>query len=288
MAEEVAEVEVGGDVAPETQVEEVAVETNEETPYSDSFINSITDETLKSAPLWDRLKGKSADELAQYIKETQAYNGKKGDIPKEDASPEAIAEFYGKLGTPNNSDGYETTISDEFRETVGDEMAQMYEAQVKGFADVAHPLHLTEAQHAGVLDYYMTTAAEEQIAQKAELDKQSEANEAALSKEWGDGKEAINLSIEAMLKNNGMSAEQVAWAKEAGILSEPALAIPLAKISAKFADDPEIGHHHTQSQEGVQDQIMDIQMQMSGLMSEGKSIPPQLKQKLNSLFAKVK
>ena len=74
---------------------QVVVETSETTEESnqttsdsfvDSMLNQIEDESVKSAGFWKTLEGKGATEVGQYIKELQSFAGKKGDIPKSDAT----------------------------------------------------------------------------------------------------------------------------------------------------------------------------------------------------------
>ena len=92
--------------------EEVVEEVAEETPveessesFVDSMLSQIDNEDVKSAGFWKNLEGKDANEVGKYIKELQSFAGKKGDIPKSDASQEEWDAFYNKLGRPENVDG---------------------------------------------------------------------------------------------------------------------------------------------------------------------------------------
>ena len=87
--------------------EEVVEEVAEETPveessesFVDSMLSQIDNEDIKSAGFWKNLEGKDANELGQYIKELNNFAGKKGDIPKSDATEEEWNAFYEKLGRP--------------------------------------------------------------------------------------------------------------------------------------------------------------------------------------------
>lgn len=284
--EVIEEAEVADNGIVETA--EVVEEEAPETAFSDTFISSIKDEELKGNKMWDNLKGKSADEIGQYMKELKSFTGKKGDIPGKDASDEQWAEFYGKLGRPESADAYDFEIGQEFKDLVGDDQMPYYEGLIGTIKDQAFALGADSDKAEAAVDSLLALVAEQTEGVNKELAKVVEANKAELAKEWGDGAESIANSIDALMKNNGMSDEQVEWARENGIFTEPAIAIPLARLAAKFADDPEIGHHQTQTQMGIKDQIAEVQAEMSTHLQTDGSVPAHLKTKLNSLWAKVK
>jgi hypothetical protein len=140
-----------------------------------------------------------------------------------------------------------------------------------------------------LVNWFLERAGTQNEAMQTQMDEQATANEATLAKEWGDPKavEAISKSIVATFKKFGMTQEQIDWANDLGVFQEPALAIPLAKIAAQFADDPELGHHHTKTQEGVQDQLSEVTEQIKDFVREGKKVPDHLKSKKSELFAKL-
>ena len=116
----------------EEVVEEVVEESNTQpASFVSSMLDQIEDAEIKDAGFWKNLEGKDATEVGKYIKELQSFAGKKGDIPKPDASEEEWGEFYGKLGRPENIDGYDFTIGDEFRELVGEDSAPFFEKAVE-------------------------------------------------------------------------------------------------------------------------------------------------------------
>jgi hypothetical protein len=285
------EVEVAEEVVEEVAevVEEVAeVEEAPETAFSDTFIDSITDEELKGNKMWANLKGKSADEVGRYMKELKSFTGKKGDIPGKDATDKDWADFYGKLGRPETVEAYDFDLVDEFKELVGAESVPYYEGLVSTIKEQAFKMGANPEMAEAAVDSLLALVAEQTEGTNKELEKAAEANKAALDKEWGEGAESISSSIDALMKNNGMTQEQVDWARENGIFTEPAIAIPLARLAAKFDDDPEIGHHQTQTQMGLKDQIADVQLKMKEHLQDDGQIPRELKDKLNSLWGKVK
>jgi coenzyme F420-reducing hydrogenase alpha subunit len=290
MSEEVVEAaEAPVEAETTTEVTESTPETTEASQaFSDTFIGSIEDEELRGKLEGYNLGGKSADDVAKYLAELKSFTGKKGDIPKPDASPEEWAEFYGKLGRPESADAYDVALTDEFKELVGDDSMAHYESMVDTIKAQAFEMGANADQAEAAVTSMIELVAGQLEASNKELAKQAEENEAALKTEWGDGYETISNSVDALMKNNGMTQEQVDWARENGVFSEPALAIPLAKIAAKFADDPEIGHHQTQTQNGIQDQIKETEFQITDYMSRGESVPKHLMEKRNDLYSRAK
>jgi hypothetical protein len=288
-------VEVGEEVevaeVSDSGVQEAPAEVVGEAPdaaFSDTFIESFTDEDLKGNKMWDNLKGKSADEIGHYMKELKSFTGKKGDIPGKDATDKDWSDFYSKLGRPESVEAYDFDLGDEFKEIVGADSLPYYEGIVSTIKEQAFAMGANPEQAEKAVDSLLALVAEQTEGINGELTKSTEANKAALDKEWGEGAESISNSIDALMKNNGMTQEQVEWARENGIFTEPAIAIPLARLAAKFADDEEIGHHQTQTQMGIKDQIADVQYKMKQHLQDDGQIPKELKDKLNSLWGKVK
>jgi hypothetical protein len=254
----------------------------------ESFLESMTDEDVKGHKMWENLKGKDANEVGRYFKELKSFTGKKGDIPGKDATDEQWGEFYSKLGRPESADAYDFEIGQEFVDLVGAEAMPYYEGLIGTIKDQAFAMGASSDKAEAAVDSLLAMVAEQTEGVNAELAKVTEANKAALEKEFGDGFDSINSSIDALMKNNGMTQEQVDWARENGIFTEPAIAIPLAKLAAKFADDEEIGHHQTQTQSGVADQIAALDHEMGEFIAKGDAIPQYMHDKRNELWAKVK
>ena len=145
MSEEVVEVADTPTEAPNEAVEtatptETTVDTPEvskasEQAFSDSWLGKLEAEDLKGDKTLERLKGKSEEEIARYIKELASWNGKKGDIPAKDASDEEKEAFAIKMGRPETIDGYDFNINDDFSEVVGADNVPYYQQKVDGFKE---------------------------------------------------------------------------------------------------------------------------------------------------------
>ena len=91
----------------------------------------------------EKLGGKNANEVGKYIKELQSFAGRKGDIPKDDATDEEWDAFYQKLGRPETIEGYDFSINEEFKELVGEGFAPFFDKVVSDFKEKAFQLGAT-------------------------------------------------------------------------------------------------------------------------------------------------
>mgnify|MGYP003134340446 FL=1 len=282
MSEEVVE------TTEEVTTEETPVEESNTQPESfvGSMLSQIEDESVKEAGFWKNLEGKDATEVGKYIKELQSFAGKKGDIPKPDASEEEWSAFYTKLGRPENIEGYDFTVGDEFRELVGEDSAPFFEKAVEGFKEQAYAMGASAEKAEELVDWYLGMVAqeiEETNKSMAEVDAEMDKE---LRSEWGDGYDGMMNGITAMLKANGMPEENLQFAIDSGLLKDPALAVTLGNIAARFQDDLEIGHHQTSTLAGIEDQLFDVKKEVQEYIATGKRVPEHLQNKLNDLFQK--
>ena len=274
--------------------EEVVEEVAEETPveessesFVDSMLSQIDNEDVKSAGFWKNLEGKDANEVGKYIKELQSFAGKKGDIPKSDASQEEWDAFYNKLGRPENVDGYDFTIGDEFTKVVGEESVPFFENAVEEFKKEIFKIGASAEQAEDLVDWYLGFVANSIEEDNKAVEENIETMESQLRKEWGDSYDGMMNGIEVMLKANGMPEENIEFAKESGLLKDPAFALALGRIATKFADDPEIGHHQTNTMAGIRDQLFDVEQEVLGYIKTGKPVPPHIAEKRMDLMNKL-
>ena len=274
--------------------EEVVEEVAEETPveessesFVDSMLSQIDNEDVKSAGFWKNLEGKDANEVGKYIKELQSFAGKKGDIPKSDASQEEWDAFYNKLGRPEDVDGYDFTIGDEFTKVVGEESAPFFEDAVEEFKKEIFKIGASADQAENLVDWYLGFVANSIEEDNKAVEENMQAMETELRREWGDSYDGMMNGIEVMLEANGMPKENIEFAKEAGLLKDPSFAITLGRIATKFGDDPEIGHHQTSTMAGIRDQLHDVEQEVLGYIKTGKQIPKHISDKRIDLMNKL-
>ena len=227
------------EVNNEEAVEEVVEETTNNQSsgsFVDSMLEQIDDAEIKDAGFWKNLEGKDATEVGKYIKELQSFAGKKGDIPKSDASEEEWSEFYGKLGRPESVEDYDFTIGDDFAEMVGEDSMPFFEKSIDGFKEQMFSLGASAEKAEEVVNWYLGQVAEELQESEAAMKEAEEEMEKELRGEWGDEYDGIVNGIVAMLTSNGMPQANLELAFEAGLLKDPALAITLGNIAARFQD----------------------------------------------------
>tara|TARA_R100001163_G_scaffold14424_1_gene13188 strand:+ start:13253 stop:14122 length:870 start_codon:yes stop_codon:yes gene_type:complete len=274
----------------EEVVEEVVEEEAgpaEEQSFVDNMLSQIDNEDIKSAGFWQNLKGKDANELGQYVKELQSFAGRKGDIPKDDASAEEWNEFYSKLGRPESVEGYDFEINDDFLEIVGTDSAEYYNNVIDGFKEKALEVGATSEQAEEIVNWYLEKVAEDTTETSTEVDEQLESMDKELREAWGEGYDGMMSGVQALLKSHGMSDEDVEFATESGFLKDPSLAIALGNIAARFEDDVEIGHHQTNTMAGIRDQLFDVEQEVLEYIKTGKSIPQHIADKRISLMNKL-
>jgi len=274
--------------------EEVVEEVAEETPveessesFVDSMLSQIDNDDIKSAGFWKNLEGKDANEVGKYIKELQSFAGKKGDIPKSDATDEEWAEFYQKLGRPENIDGYDFTIGDEFTELVGKDSIPYFEKTVDKIKEQAFQMGASSDQAEEMVNIFLESVADSVEENDTENKQMFEEMEKELRTEWGEEYDGMMNGIEAMLTANGFPEENMQFLKDSGMLKDPAFAITMGNIASKFADDLEIGHHQTNTMAGVRDQLAEVNMDIAEMVRTGTKVPPHIAQKRLDLMNKL-
>lgn len=121
---------------------------------------------------------KSAGDLLNAAKAADKYAGvdfaKMVALPSEQATPEELAEFYGKLGRPENAEGYKLPLPQ------GDDGSF-----AKAIAPVMFEAGLTSAQAAKLAEGWNNFAATAAKAQEEAYQKEQSGQMEALKAEWG-------------------------------------------------------------------------------------------------------
>lgn len=188
---------------------------------------------------WAGKKGyKSMQDIASAALNAESLIGKSVQLPGADAKPEDWNKFYGRIGRPEKSDGYEFKLPD------GVPKEMPYDGEfASAFKPVAHQLGLTAKQAAGVHDFYVN-------AQGQAFGKSGEATAKALSDattameaRWGasdsEGFKTNVAGAARALKNLGLEdsfnrAGLLVKIGDQTAIGDPALAFALAEIDAKL------------------------------------------------------
>jgi hypothetical protein len=189
---------------------------------------------------WIGTKGyKSVADIAKAAHGAESLIGRSVQIPGDDAKPEDLQKFYGKLGRPEQPEGYDFKLPEGIPETMP------YDAEFAGsFKPVAHGLGLTAKQAAGLHDWFVSTQAagfgKAQENMAANAVKATEAFEGKWGPQDGEtfkGKIALadraleGLGIKKAFEATGLLAP-------GGVVTDPTIGFALATIGeAMFKED---------------------------------------------------
>lgn len=160
-------------------------------------------------------KFKSWDEVTKAAIELESKLGGMVSVPKDDASPEEIAEFYSKLGVPKTPDEYK--LGEDTRVKADPE-------QVKTFREFAHKIGLTQKQvealwkesNEATAKLFATT----DEARKQERTQAFQSMVTALKAEWGKDFDRNDAIVKRGVEAFGTPGF-LKTAKEKGYFSDP-------------------------------------------------------------------
>ena len=193
-------------------------------PDPDPNAGNLTDwrgglpEDLRAEKSLEVIKGKDWSEagptLAKSYVEAQKMIGGSVRIPKEDAKPEEIAAFYGKLGRPEAPEKY------DFQRPMLPQGAWSEDAE-KEFRKLAHDHGLTNKQVQALVKYHGDTI----LGAMQQTARQTEANVAEIKRKYG-----------ADFGNRAAMAEKAVF-----YLSEEA-GVPFERVK-EFLESTGLGNH---------------------------------------------
>lgn len=121
---------------------------------------------------------KDVDGLAKAFRDTKAMVGKpRYDVPGADAAPEVVSEFYKKMGVPDTADAYGLKAPEGYPAHMGEYMTET----LKEYQGIAHQLHLTPAQAAGIQKWFDDHSIKLVGAQTAASEAQAKASQEKLT-----------------------------------------------------------------------------------------------------------
>lgn len=121
-------------------------------------------------------------------------------VPGENATPEEMNEFYGKLGRPETPDGYEFKFG---------EGVKADEGMLKFARDAFHKAGLTPSQAQTVADQWNAFAAEQNTAMQTQLGEQNDQELNALKSRWGADLDKNLAAGQRTMQALGLDAELV-------------------------------------------------------------------------------
>lgn len=179
-------------------------------------------ETLGSDPELAPLAEKFADEkaLAKAWKEADKLINSTQRAPREDAPVEDWQKFWGKLGRPENPDGYELPDGDPLR----------------ALAPVAHETGLTKKQMKALAEANAAAQAQAQAARDKAFQEQRARNEAALKAKLGDRFETTQAALDDWMKKT-FGEDRAGVYKDLGLDTHPEMQAILAAAAMAAGND---------------------------------------------------
>ena len=166
-----------------------------------------------------------------YINAQRMVGADKVVIPGDDATDEERAQFFQKLGRPENPDGYGITKPSDLPEGMPYD-----EEYVKEFVAQAHTLGLTTNQAMGLWKWGMERDVNRFQTTVQEMEQARQEAETALRKEWGKAYDERMAGIKFLVDKFGGDEVRKVF-DSTGIGNNPALAKFLADIANEFSED---------------------------------------------------
>jgi len=161
-------------------------------------------------------------------------------IPKPDASPAEMADFYNKLGRPGAAEGYrfsETTV----------EGVPKDEATQKWARDIFHKHGLTQKQADGLYQDYVTKVGGDMRSMQESRGAQREQALEQLRGEWRGNEFDVNVQLAQRAVKTFGSEELVKYLNDSGEGDNPMLIRLFANIGKQLGEDQAFGGRSSQS-----------------------------------------
>lgn len=175
-------------------------------------------------------KFKDIENVARgYVNAESMLGRDKIPMPKTD---EEFADAYAKLGCPADANDYQYSLDD----VPNEHLKGAFEADLKGFRDVAKNMGLNQKQMAGLFDYYKGNVMEAHRQQSAQVEYEVADAEAKLKSEFGQAYNAKIAIADRALSYYG-SEGLIDTIKASGLGRNPDFIKFMAQIGAEHAEE---------------------------------------------------
>jgi len=194
-----------------------------------TWMGQLTGDLQKSESL---TKFKNISELGKAYGELEGRLGKSITIPGEDSTDEERANFFAKLGRPENADGYEL----QFGENIPEYMKKAFQADEKEFRELMFKSGFSGDQAKAMHGYIQDKLLDGQKLEAMFRQKQYNDGTTALKESWGAdfGK---NLNISQMALQRFADIESIQFLKESGLGNHPGVIKMMYKIGQAISED---------------------------------------------------
>lgn len=251
-------------------IEEKVTETSSTGMSMEEFIKTL-DENIRENKSWSKFK--SPQELAKSYTELEKMVGKKGEIPKDDATPEEWSNFYKKLGLPDDYEGYGIELPKELADG-----KDRFNTALKLAHEAGIPKKQAEKFFKGMMELETNEINQLQALQTENL----KAEQAKLQEHWGLGMEDMIDSVTRLEKSLG-----VYEAFEAkGLNADADLLIMLGNLANKLGEDPTIKTNMANTPAGIDNEISEVNAEIKEFVKKGQKVPLHLANRRKELFEK--
>lgn len=249
-------------------IEPATTEAVKETTTDDwkSFIDTL-DEDIKGSRSLEKFK--TTQELARSYTELSKLVGKKGEIPRDDASGEEWSEFYNKLGRPESPDQYGITPKDGLN-------GERLDSALK----LAHEAGISKTQAEKLFGGLMDM-------EKADMDSMNLSHQERIAEEqsklvttWGNATDSMIESVIGLQKSLGVYESFEAN----GLNGNADLLIMMGELAKRLGEDPEISVNMANTTAGLDNSISEVNSQIKEYVMRGEKVPPHLSSKREELF----
>ncbi len=193
-------------------------------PLPDAILDLIADEGLKRDPAI-----KDYNDLGSLVKshvEMGKTLGTSVRIPGQDAKPEEVAAFHGKLGRPEAAEKYEYAGPENLAEKF-----QTDDETINAFRKIAFEQGYTPTQFKAATDFYNGI-----LTKSADGFPTSESTEELLKKEWGEKYEGNIASARKAVTHFSNGNDFSEWLDESGFGNLPQMARFLTSVGMTLGE----------------------------------------------------
>lgn len=207
---------------------------NPEGQFAEGWKSQLEDEQLQSSKSLDKFQ--TVQDMAKSYVNMEKKFGKDPDklveLPSENASDEVKAEFYKRLGVPDDPSEYGFEKSTELPEDI-----EVDDQLLEGAKQLAHKYNMPKEAFSGLVNDWLQleqqSIQEKQKQVQQELDSEYESSVNSLRKEWGDDYDRrVNRANRLLTQFAGEEAVE-----ELGLSNSPKMVQFLDKVADSMSED---------------------------------------------------
>lgn len=226
-------------------------------PFTMEDYRNMLPEDLRESE--DLSKFKDPAEIYKSFREVQKIASRRGDLPTSESTPEEIAAFWQKAGTPEGPDGYELA---------GPEGLEIPENFSKTVTELAHKHNMPKEMLEGFVSDYLAFETQLAEGEAAEAAEKEEAAVQMLKTEWGENADEMIVGVRQTASMFGATADDMTK-----IENDPGLALLFGRIYGQLDERGMAGQVYAGTMAGIDTQVAEIDQQILQLFNENPNDP---------------